>query len=307
MDGILLVIKPSDMTSFDVVSYLRGIFKIKKIGHAGTLDPAACGLLPICLGKATKAIDWFQDFDKSYRAEMVLGLITDTQDAEGNIIEENEVYVDRTTVVNTINAFVGEYAQVPPMYSAIKIKGRKLYELARQGIEVERKARNVYISKIDALEIKENSDKTTVRFDVDCSKGTYIRTLCHDIGQKLGCGAHMSFLVRTRVGQFSLADGITLEDIKKHQEEETLASILKPIDLLFQNYEKVIIDRALMKRFLNGAYVFLNKYDFSQMEKTVRVYSENDIFLGLGKVFVDGERKKMKVEKLFVSNDFIIH
>lgn len=307
MDGILLVIKPSDMTSFDVVSYLRGIFKIKKIGHAGTLDPAACGLLPICLGKATKAIDWFQDFDKSYRAEMVLGLITDTQDAEGNIIEENEVYVDRTTVVNTINAFVGEYAQVPPMYSAIKIKGRKLYELARQGIEVERKVRNVYISKIDALEIKENSDKTTVRFDVDCSKGTYIRTLCHDIGQKLGCGAHMSFLVRTRVGQFSLADGITLEDIKKHQEEGTLASILKPIDLLFQNYEKVIIDRALMKRFLNGAYVFLNKYDFSQMEKTVRVYSENDIFLGLGKVFVDGERKKMKVEKLFVSNDFIIH
>lgn len=307
MDGILLVIKPPDMTSFDVVSYLRGLLKIKKIGHAGTLDPAACGLLPVCIGKATKSIDWFQDFDKSYRTEMVLGLTTDTQDAEGKTINEVKVEVDDTTIVNTINTFVGEYAQIPPMYSAIRIKGQRLYDLARQGIEVERNPRDVYISKIDTLEIKKNKDITSVRFDADCSKGTYIRTLCHDIGQKLGCGAHMSFLVRTRVGDFSITDGVTLEEVKKRQEEGALSSILKSVDLLFLNYKRVVIDRDMTKKFLNGAFVSLEEHNLLEVGKTARVYFEDGTFIGLGKVSCDGDRKKIKASKLFISNNFLVY
>ncbi|HZK26861.1 MAG TPA: tRNA pseudouridine(55) synthase TruB [Thermoclostridium sp.] len=307
MDGILLVIKPPDMTSFDVVSYLRGLLKIKKIGHAGTLDPAACGLLPVCIGKATKSIDWFQDFDKSYRTEMVLGLTTDTQDAEGKTINEVKVEVDDTTIVNTINTFVGEYAQIPPMYSAIRIKGQRLYDLARQGIEVERNPRDVYISKIDTLEIKKNKDITSVRFDADCSKGTYIRTLCHDIGQKLGCGAHMSFLVRTRVGDFSITDGVTLEEVKKRQEEGALSSILKSVDLLFLNYKRVVIDRDMTKKFLNGAFVSLEEHNLLEVDKTARVYFEDGTFIGLGKVFCDGDRKKIRASKLFISNNFLVY
>ncbi len=307
MDGILLVIKPPDMTSFDVVSYLRGLLKIKKIGHAGTLDPAACGLLPVCIGKATKSIDWFQDFDKSYRTEMVLGLTTDTQDAEGKTINEVKVEVDDTTIVNTINTFVGEYAQIPPMYSAIRIKGQRLYDLARQGIEVERNPRDVYISKIDTLEIKKNKDITSVRFDADCSKGTYIRTLCHDIGQKLGCGAHMSFLVRTRVGDFSITDGVTLEEVKKRQEEGALSSILKSVDLLFLNYKRVVIDRDMTKKFLNGAFVSLQEHNLLEVGKTARVYFEDGTFIGLGKVSCDGDRKKIKASKLFISNNFLVY
>lgn len=307
MDGILLVIKPPDMTSFDVVSYLRGLLKIKKIGHAGTLDPAACGLLPVCIGKATKSIDWFQDFDKSYRTEMVLGLTTDTQDAEGKTINEVKVEVDDTTIVNTINTFVGEYAQIPPMYSAIRIKGQRLYDLARQGIEVERNPRDVYISKIDTLEIKKNKDITSVRFDADCSKGTYIRTLCHDIGQKLGCGAHMSFLVRTRVGDFSITDGVTLEEVKKRQEEGALSSILKSVDLLFLNYKRVVIDRDMTIKFLNGAFVSLEEHNLLEVGKTARVYFEDGTFIGLGKVSCDGDRKKIKASKLFISNNFLVY
>lgn len=193
MNGLILVIKPPGMTSFDVVAYLRGILKVKKIGHAGTLDPAAGGLLPICLGKATKAIEWFMDFDKSYRAEMVLGVVTDTQDAEGNIIEKNQVTVDINTIKETVNSFVGKYKQTPPMFSAVKINGKRLYDLARQGKEVQRKARQVEIFNIAGVNVKQDYESTIVRFDVDCSKGTYIRTLCHDIGQRIGCGAHVLF------------------------------------------------------------------------------------------------------------------
>lgn len=306
MDGLLLVIKPPGMTSFGVVAYLRGVFKIKKIGHAGTLDPAAGGLLPVCIGKATKSIDWFQNFHKSYRAEMVLGVVTDTQDAEGNIIEENEVTVDNSAILDTLNSFIGEYAQIPPMHSAIKVNGQKLYKLARQGIEVQRKARVVEISNISGVEIKQDSNNNTiVRFSVDCSKGTYIRTLCHDIGRRLGYGAHMSFLIRTRVGPFSLTDGITLEEIKKQKEEGTLSSILRPVDILFQNYEALYISEKSLKKFLNGAFVELCKSSF-RVPETVRVYSNNGFFIGLGKVFTKGDRKVLKAEKLFVSNNFVI-
>ena len=302
MNGILLVIKPPGMTSFDVVAYLRKIFKVRKIGHAGTLDPAAGGLLPICLGKATKAIDWFLNFDKSYRAEMILGVVTDTQDAEGSVIETNEVTVGKEAIMSALKAFVGEYAQIPPMYSAIKVKGKKLYELARQGIEVNRKPRQVEISRINPIEIIQEEHTTIVRFDVDCSKGTYIRTLCHDIGQRLGCGAHMSFLIRTGVGPFSLAEGVTLEEINKHREEVSLNSLLKPVDILFQDYKSLVIGEKFLSGFLNGAFVTLQDYESFENNETVRVYSDSQSFLGLGRIQTRAGRKILKVEKLFVSN-----
>lgn len=306
MNGLILVIKPPGMTSFDVVAYLRGILKVKKIGHAGTLDPAAGGLLPICLGKATKAIEWFMDFDKSYRAEMVLGVVTDTQDAEGNIIEKNQVTVDINTIKETVNSFVGKYEQTPPMFSAVKINGKRLYDLARQGKEVQRKARQVEIFNIAGVNVKQDYESTIVRFDVDCSKGTYIRTLCHDIGQRIGCGAHMSFLVRTRVGPFSLSDALTLEDIKKHQQQETLLSVMKPVDILFQNYKSMVIGERCLNKFLNGAYITLCDYKLYEINETVRVYSSNGIFLGLGRVLAKDEKKVLKAEKLFISNNSVV-
>ncbi|HEY8500668.1 MAG TPA: tRNA pseudouridine(55) synthase TruB, partial [Clostridia bacterium] len=191
MNGILLLIKPPNMTSFDVVAWLRKITGIKKIGHAGTLDPAACGLLPVCIGKAARTLPWFSEFDKSYRVEMVLGIATDTYDSEGSILCENPVKPDNSHIKSVISEFTGEIDQIPPMYSAVKVSGKRLYDLAREGIEIERKARRVAIYDIDILDIKNEGPYPVVRFDVKCSKGTYIRSLCNDIGLKLGCGAHM--------------------------------------------------------------------------------------------------------------------
>jgi len=303
MDGILLVIKPPGMTSFDVVAYLRSVLKVRKIGHAGTLDPAAGGLLPVCLGKATKAIDWFASFDKSYRAEMVLGIVTDTQDAEGRILEKNDVLVDEEAIIDAINSFTGKYEQVPPMYSAIKVNGRKLYDLARQGIEVQREPRTVEISKVKVAEIKQESGNTIVRFDVDCSKGTYIRTLCHDIGQKLGCGGHMSFLIRTRVGPFSLTEGVTLEEINRHCEEGTIHSVIGSVDKLFQGYKTVNIDGKVLNGFLNGAFVRVKDEDMFDINDTVRVYSSSGCFLGLGRILYKAGKKALRAEKIFVSEN----
>lgn len=303
MNGLLLVIKPPGMTSFDVVANLRKVLKIKKIGHAGTLDPAAGGLLPVCIGKATGAVEWFMDFDKSYRAEMVLGVVTDTQDAEGRITEKNTVTVGEEVIVDTMTSFVGKYEQVPPMYSAIKINGQKLYSLARQGIEIQREPRQVEISKIRVIDIKHQDSTTVVRFDVDCSKGTYIRTLCHDIGQRLGCGGHMSFLIRTRVGPFSLAEGVTLEEIKRHCEDGTLQSVIRPVDILFQGYKPVTVGDKGLTRFLNGAFVKLDDDKKFEINDTVRVYSSSGLFIGLGKISATTGKKALRAEKLFVSGN----
>lgn len=302
MDGILLVIKPPGMTSFDVIAHLRKILKIKKIGHAGTLDPAAGGLLPVCIGKATKAVDRFLKFDKSYRAEMILGVVTDTQDAEGRVLEKNTVTADENVIVEAVKSFVGRYEQIPPMYSAIKVNGKKLYEFARQGVEIGREPRQVEIFRIDVVDIKQRGDTVAVKFDVDCSKGTYIRTLCHDIGQRLGCGAHMSFLVRTRVGPFSLTDGITLEEISKSAEEGTLQSVVKPVDILFNDLNDIVLDDRSLSRFLNGAAVLLQNNALPEKKPNVRVYSDRGTFIGLGVVSYSGEKKVLHARKIFVSD-----
>ena len=215
MDGIINVYKEAGFTSHDVVAKLRGICRQKKIGHTGTLDPQATGVLPVCLGSATRACEMLTDRTKEYVAELLLGQITDTQDTTGTVLEEREVAVDEVQVREVIESFVGGYDQIPPMYSARKVNGKKLYELARAGKEVERQARHVDLPAIEILEIR----LPVVKFRVECSKGTYIRSLCADIGGKLGCGGTMQSLVRTRVGEFRLADALTLAQLQELRDD----------------------------------------------------------------------------------------
>lgn len=298
MNGVLLVIKPPGMTSFDVVSWLRGIFGVKKIGHAGTLDPAAAGLLPVCIGKATGTIDWFSEFDKAYRAEMVLGITTNTQDGEGEVLSKKPVRLEMDRLLTVLDAFRGEYEQLPPMFSAVKVNGRRLYELARQGVELERKSRKVFIADLTLLSVDADRDYPVVRFDVTCSKGTYIRTLCADMGERLGCGAYMSFLARTRVGPFSVENAHTLEEIQKSRNAGTLSSLMLPTDSVFIDYPAISLAGDDLKRFMNGAWV---KPGLDQGQAEIfRVYEKPDRFIGLGKMGDVNGRTMLRARKLFV-------
>lgn len=222
MDGVINIYKEAGWTSFDVVAKMRGILKIKKIGHTGTLDPAATGVLPVCVGKGTKKVESFMADDKVYRAVMLLGVTTDSQDMTGEILTRSEVNSAEAEVAEAVKSFIGGYDQLPPMYSAKKVNGKKLVDLARKGVEVERKPRFVNIMDIDIEKI----ELPRVTMTVTCSKGTYIRTLCHDIGQKLGCGAAMESLIRTRVGRFKIEDAITLEQLEKFRDEDRLEEVV---------------------------------------------------------------------------------
>jgi len=297
MNGILNVLKPPGMTSFDVVAYLRGILKIKKIGHTGTLDPGAAGVLPVCTGKATKAIEYLSDKDKVYRAELLLGVSTDTQDSYGEVIIEQEVKASVEDIEKVIKSFEGDYSQLPPMYSAVKMNGKKLYELARSGIEVERTPRKVKIHFINILSIRGNR----VVFDVGCSKGTYIRTLCSDVGDKLGCGGHMGFLVRLKSGSFDIKNALTLEEIKETAEKGNPEEILTSIDKVFSDYDKIYLNEKDKKRFLNGGFVTLGKYGKFALTQKVRVYDKDGAFLALGEAVLNkSEELSLKIDKLFV-------
>ena len=279
--GVLNIHKEKGYTSHDVVAKLRGIVGQKKIGHTGTLDPDATGVLPVCLGKATKLCDMLTDKNKTYETVMLLGVATDTQDISGQVIEEQSTeHLEVETVIKTIQSFVGEYMQVPPMYSALKVNGKKLYELAREGIEVERKARPVTIIDIQILEM----DLPRVRMRVSCSKGTYIRTLCHDIGAQLGCGACMEQLIRTKVSCFELKDSLTLSEIQTRKEKGELESILTPIDALFSEYEKTYLKAEFESLVYNGN-TFLPKHMdcYVKLEdgKRVRVYNREGQFIAI--------------------------
>ena len=229
LNGIINIHKEAGFTSHDVVAKMRGICRQKKIGHTGTLDPQATGVLPVCLGSATKLCDMLTDKDKEYVAELLLGQVTDTQDTTGQVLKEQPVTVTEEQVRSAVLSFVGDYDQVPPMYSALKVNGKKLYELAREGKEVERAARRVHIAEIEILDVA----LPVVKMRVACSKGTYIRTLCADIGEKLGCGGTMQSLVRTRVGNFALDESVTLEQLEKLRDEERLEEVLLPVDRVF--------------------------------------------------------------------------
>lgn len=247
-NGIINIYKEKGYTSHDVVAKLRGILKQKKIGHTGTLDPDATGVLPVCLGNGTRLCDMLTDRTKEYKVTMLLGITTDTEDISGTVLTENEVTADVYEITDAIMSFVGSYDQIPPMYSAIKVNGHKLYELARKGVEVERKPRNVVIDyiKIDAV----GTDECV--FTVGCSKGTYIRSLCRDIGTRLGCGACMKDLVRTRSGICLAQDALTLDEVEQRKNAGTLESCIKPVDFFFMDYPAAVIPESYEKYVKNG-------------------------------------------------------
>lgn len=294
--GIINVYKEKGYTSHDVVAKLRGIAGQKKIGHTGTLDPDAEGVLPVCLGKATKVCELLTDKDKTYRAVLFLGQTTDTQDASGTVLETSDVSnLNEAQVTEAVQSFVGEYAQIPPMYSALKVGGKKLYELAREGKTVERKARNVMIHSIKILRV----DLPRVEMEVSCSKGTYIRTLCHDIGEKLGVGGCMESLLRVQVGRFVLADSLRLSEIQKAKEDGNLEKILQPIDSVFEQYRAVRIRPDQEKRLQNGNSFRkpdrLQNYDDQEM---VRVYDSNGHFAAVYR-YVEKDQE-FRIVKMFL-------
>ncbi|ENK0840035.1 tRNA pseudouridine(55) synthase TruB [Clostridium botulinum] len=275
MDGVINVLKPKGITSFDVVRDIRKIAKIKKVGHTGTLDPLASGVLPVCIGKATKIVDYIMEGTKTYRVEMKLGTTTDTYDREGTVLEEQEVSVSSIEVEKAIERYKGDIKQVPPMYSALKVNGQKLYDLARKGIEVEREARKIQIHDICILSI----DLPYIIFDVKCSKGTYIRSLCFDIGNDLGSGAVMWNLERLEASPFNIKEAIKLEDLN----EENIKQFITPIDEALKDYEKLYLDKKFEKLVLNGVILKDRRVlDNIEENKLYRTYIEDDNFIGLG-------------------------
>ena len=279
MNGILCVDKPQDFTSFDVVAKLRGILQMKRLGHGGTLDPMATGVLPVFVGSATKACDIMPDSTKSYTAGFRLGVTSDTQDIWGEVRECSDMAVSREDIEAVIPAFTGEIMQLPPMYSAVQVNGRRLYDLARQGVEVEREARQVTVSRLSLTGY--SSDKREGRLEICCGKGTYIRTIINDIGEKLGCGGIMTSLVRTSSGGFSLADCHTLEEIQQARDEGRLEELILPIDRVFAMLPELRLGEAQTRMYRNGV-----KLDLSRISGIVsgavqyRVYGSDGAFIG---------------------------
>ena len=302
MNGIINVYKEQDYTSFDVVAKLRGILKMKRIGHTGTLDPMAEGVLQVCLGSATKLCEMLTDHEKVYETVMLLGTVTDTQDITGEIISRSSDIPDEETVIKTINGFVGELEQTPPMYSAKKVNGQKLVDLARRGIEVERKKTRVTISNIEILEM----NLPRVKMRITCSKGTYIRTLCHDIGQQLGCGASMEKLLRTRVGDFELDTAMRLSEIEAAVKDGSIEDKIRPVEDVFKDAPKIVVCSELCRFIYNGNKLTKEDMDiidsacYSKLRSgdRVRVYDCNEKFVGV--YFMEETGGALKPYKMFL-------
>ena len=273
-NGIIIIDKPADWTSMDVCAKLRGILKTKKVGHAGTLDPMATGVLPVFVGQATRGVSFAESGEKEYVATLRLGLVTDTQDISGQTLAEGPVTVTAEEVAAVLPRFTGDIAQIPPMYSAIKINGQKLYDLARQGREVERRPRAVIIYE---LELLEQLSPTDYRLRVRCSKGTYIRTLCHDIGQALGCGGCMAALRRTMAAGYTLAESCTLEEVQARGE-----SLLRPVDTLFRQHPEYRITHPRVEQLCRNGNAFTVKTPLA--EGLYRVYGMEGDFLCLSRL-----------------------
>lgn len=309
VNGMINIYKEAGFTSHDVVAKMRGILKQKKIGHTGTLDPQAVGVLPVCLGNATKLCDLLTDRTKEYEAVLRLGVVTDTQDMTGTILSEATVEVTEEQAREAVLSFLGEYDQIPPMYSALKVNGQKLYDLARQGKVVERQARRVEISALQILSV----ELPLIRFTVECSKGTYIRTLCQDIGDKLGCGGTMESLKRTRVGGFKAEDALTLAELEKLRDEDRISEIVLGVEEVFEMYPKVFATAEGKRLLLNGNVLrtehlrteqsAVPKHEQNSEQKTeedsrVRVYDDTGIFYGIYEY--RKEQKLYKPWKMFL-------
>ena len=301
INGVINVYKEPGFTSHDVVAKLRGILKQKKIGHMGTLDPNAVGVLPVCLGKATKLCDILSEKDKTYNATLLLGLDTDTQDTSGDVISKADtdsiMELSEDKVFETIKSYIGDYDQIPPMFSAIKIGGEKLYNLARRGEVIERPARHCRIIDITVTKM----ELPRVDLHVTCSKGTYIRTLCHDIGKDLGVGGCMEKLVRTKVERFSVEDSITLKQIEEFRDNNTLEDYITPVDEMLENYSKCMVSKGAEKLVYNGN-IFTSGNTFLKMNhedgQIVRVYTSEGEFIGLYKF--NSEKQIYKSVKMFL-------
>jgi len=286
MDGIICVYKPKDFTSFDVVAVMRKVCQTKKIGHGGTLDPMAEGVLPLFVGNATRAADFQNKDDKEYLAGFRFGLTTDTQDITGNVTSESDVYISRNKMA-LLERHTGEFEQIPPMYSAVQVDGKRLYELARKGEEIERKPRKI---KIHSLKVESYGENEGV-MRVHCSKGTYIRTLIHDIGQELGAGAVMTSLVRTKSGVFTLENCHKLDDLKKAASEkgyEYIRGLLTPLTDFFSNYPRAMLDDVQTTLFLNGAKLIADRIKFDKIYSgRYTVYSHENALLALAEIAPD--------------------
>ncbi|MBE6789058.1 MAG: tRNA pseudouridine(55) synthase TruB [Ruminococcaceae bacterium] len=301
-DGFLLIDKPAGFTSFDVIAKLRGILKQKKIGHGGTLDPNVTGVLPVFLGKATKAIDMLERHEKKYTATFRLGIETDTQDIWGSVIEECEPVRDIEKIRETVLSFKGKQNQLPPMYSAIKINGVRLYDLARQGEIVPRESREIEIFDIDFLGKTENEDE--YKFSVYCSKGTYVRTLCADIGAALGCGGTMTSLVRTMALGFEKSECVSLDEVQKAADEGGVDSLIHPVKDLFESYPPIYLSEKQTKMYKNGValdprrvsgVIYDTAYIVAEWQK-YSVFSDKNEFLGVGQVkYPEREFRSLKL------------
>ena len=323
MNGILNVYKEKGFTSHDVVAKLRGILHQKKIGHTGTLDPDAVGVLPVCLGKATRVCDMLTEETKTYEAVMLLGVDTDTQDTSGKVLRTAEVTVTPEEVGAAVLSFIGPYQQIPPMYSALKVNGKKLYELARKGIEVERKAREVQIFDLKILDI----DLPRVRMEVTCSRGTYIRTLCYDIGEKLGCGGCMEKLIRTRVDRFAIGDSLRLSEVEALAKAGQIEDKIVPVDGMFEDCPAYVSESEVLDKLLQNGNPFpkgLGPRDGCRMQNEsgsaesqvsvdgnpemvlpdsgiIRVYDSANQFIGL--YAYQPEKKQWKPRKIFLGGE----
>ena len=272
MNGIVIVDKPQEWTSQDVTARLRRVFQTRRIGHGGTLDPMATGVLPVFVGRGTRGVEFFEHADKTYEAVLQLGLTTDTEDTSGEVLETREVHISETEFAEILTQFRGKIMQVPPMYSALKINGQKLVDLARKGKTVERQPREIEIFELTMQEFS----GTTARLRVKCSKGTYIRTLCKDIGEALGCGGCMAALRRVQAGEYTIEEAVPLQTLLETENPE---QYLRPVDSMFRNYPEVVLSPNQEKRCRNG-----NSFSMQLEPGTYRAYSRTGEFLMLAKV-----------------------
>ncbi|MBU5334939.1 tRNA pseudouridine(55) synthase TruB [Intestinibacter bartlettii] len=304
MNKIINILKPTGMTSHDVVSCVRRTLNMKKVGHTGTLDPDAAGVLPICLGRATKVSELILNKDKSYICELTLGIETDTYDSSGTILYRNDnLDIEESKIREAFKSQEGEIKQLPPVYSALKVNGKKMCDLARKGKAdlIDIKPRKVNIKEIDILNISKNK----ITFYVKCSKGTYVRSICHDIGEYLNCGGHMSFLLRTSSGKFNLENAITLEELEELKNTDSLDEYLYDIDYVLDNLPEVNLNPSAKRYYMNGGVIDSRRFVVKKSQNNdkendlVRVYCEN-IFIGVGKILKDNNIMTLKSDKLFI-------
>src|SRR5690625_47597 len=294
MNGIINFFKPKGMTSHGAVNFIRKTLGIKRVGHTGTLDPEATGVLPICIGKATRISQYLLEADKEYIAELTLGHQTDTQDSKGNIIAWSDETVTEDEIMEVFHSFKNKKSQIPPMYSALKHKGKKLYELAREGKTIERKPRPIKIYHLNVLNI---IDGKKITFHIKCSKGTYVRTICNDIGLALGTYGYMSALTRTAVGPFKLADSVG-EEYFQDKSPTDLKDIILPADQGLYNLESIKVDKKHFKRLTNGVLIPISNGDL-KINKELKVYC-SDKFIGIGRILIKDNEKLLKMDKVLI-------